>query len=40
MLDYYLWGDVKDKCYVDKAETIDAYKDNIREAIGTAAHNR
>ena len=25
---------VKDKCYADKAETIDALKDNIREAIG------
>ena len=24
---------VKDKCYADKAETIDALKDNIREAI-------
>ena len=23
-LDYYLWGDVKDKCYADKPETIDA----------------
>ena len=22
-LDYYLWGDVKDKCYADKPETID-----------------
>ena len=32
-LDYYLWGAVKDKCYADKAETIDALKDNIREAI-------
>ena len=32
--DYYLWGDVKDKCYADKPETIDALKDNIREAIG------
>ena len=30
-LDYYLWGAVKDKCYV---ETIDALKNNIREAIG------
>ena len=27
-LDYYLWG------YVDKPETIDVLKDNIREAIG------
>ena len=33
-LDYYLWGAVKDKCYADKPVTIDALKDNIREAIG------
>ena len=33
-LDYYFWGAVKDKCYADKPETIDALKDNIREAIG------
>ena len=33
-LDYYLWGAVKDKCYADKPETIEASKDNIREAIG------
>ena len=33
-LNYYLWGAVKDKCYADKRETIDALKDNIREAIG------
>ena len=33
-LDYYLWCAVKDKCYADKSETIDALKDNIREAIG------
>ena len=33
-LDYYLWGAFKDKCYTDKPETIDALKDNIREAIG------
>ena len=32
--DYYLWGAVKDKCYVDKPETNDALKDNIRAAIG------
>ena len=32
-LDYYLWGAVKDKCYPDKPEIIDALKDNIREAI-------
>ena len=31
--DYYLWGAVKDKCYADKPEIIDALKDNIREAI-------
>ena len=28
-LDYYLWGAVKDKCYADKPEIIDALKDNI-----------
>ena len=33
-LHYYLWGTVKDKCYADKLETIEALKDNIREAIG------
>ena len=33
LLDYYLWGAVKDECYADKPETIDALKDNIREAI-------
>ena len=32
-LDYYLWGAVKDKCYADKPETIEALKDNIRKAI-------
>ena len=32
-LDCYLWGAAKDKCYADKPETIDALKDNIREAI-------
>ena len=32
-LDYYLWGAVKDKCCADKPKTIDALKDNIREAI-------
>ena len=31
-LDYYLWGAVKDKCYDDKPNTIDALKDNVREA--------
>ena len=34
LLDYYLWGAVKDKYDADKPETIDALKDNIREAIG------
>ena len=34
MLDYYLLSAIKDKCYGDKLETIDAVKDNIREAIG------
>ena len=33
-LDYYLLGAVKDKCYADKPETIEALKNNIREAIG------
>ena len=33
-LDHYLWDAVKDKCYADKPETIDALEDNIREAIG------
>ena len=33
-LDYYFWGAVKDKYYADKPETIDALKDNIRQAIG------
>ena len=28
-----MWGAVKDKCYADKPETIDALKDNILEAI-------
>ena len=32
-LDYYLWDAVKDKCYADKLETINALKDNICEAI-------
>ena len=32
LLDYYLWGAVKDQCYADKPETIDALKANIREA--------
>ena len=33
-LHYYLWGTVKDKYYADKPDTIDALKNNIREAIG------
>ena len=33
-LGYYLYGAVKDKCYADKPEKIDALKDNIREAVG------
>ena len=32
-LHYYLCGAVKEKCYADKPETIDALKDNIRVAI-------
>ena len=33
-LDYYFWDAIKDKCYADKPETIDALKDYIREPIG------
>ena len=29
-----LWSAVKDKCYADKPDTIDALKRNIHEAIG------
>ena len=32
-LDYYLWSAVKDKCYANKPDTIDALKDTIRKAI-------
>ena len=32
-LDYYLWDAVKDQCYAVKPATIDALKNNIREAI-------
>ena len=32
-LDYNLSGAVKDECYTDKLETIDALKDNMREDI-------
>ena len=31
-LDYYLWDAVKDKCYADKPQLIDAIKGN--KAIG------
>ena len=31
---YYLWGAVKDKCYADKPDTIDALKDNSHQVIG------
>ena len=30
-LNYYMCGAVKEKCYADKPETIDALQDNIRE---------
>ena len=30
-LDYYLWDAVKDRCYADMPDTIDALKDNIGE---------
>ena len=33
-LDYYLWSAVKDKCYANKPETIEALKHNTRKAIG------
>ena len=33
-LDYYLRGAIKDKCYAEKPETVDALKDNFCEAIG------
>ena len=39
LFDYNLCSAVKDRCYADKLETINALKDNIREAF-TAAHNR
>ena len=32
-LDYYLWRNVKEKCYVDKPEKIGGLKDSIRQAI-------
>ena len=34
LLNYCLWATVEDKCYADKPKTIDALKNNIREAIG------
>ena len=33
LLDSFLWGADKNKCYADKRETIDALKDNVREAL-------
>ena len=33
-MDYYLWGNVKEKCYANKPERIDFLKHNIRKAIG------
>ena len=39
LLDYYLWGAVKDKCYADKSDTTDALKYNIREAIEKLGRN-
>ena len=33
LLCYYLCGSATYKCYADNPETIDALKDNIREAI-------
>ena len=40
--EYYLWGTVKDKCYADKPETIDAFKGQYswRHRWNIAAHNR
>ncbi|KYQ50666.1 hypothetical protein ALC60_06473 [Trachymyrmex zeteki] len=32
-LDYFLWGAVKDKCYANHPETIDALKHEIEVAI-------
>ena len=39
-LDYNLWDAIKDKCYANTPDTIDASKDNLSETIGAAAHNR
>ena len=38
-LDYYLWGVVKDECYTDKPEIIDALKYSIREGIYNVLKN-
>ena len=32
-LDFYLWGYVKSKCFVDKPATIEALEANITEVI-------
>ena len=32
-LDYFLWGAVKDKCYANHSETIEALKHEIEVAI-------
>ena len=32
-LDYFLWGTVRDKCYVNHPETISDLKHEIKEAI-------
>ena len=34
LLNYYLWGAVKDKCYADNPETTNALNYTIHEAIG------
>ena len=33
LLDYFLRGAIKEKCYADKLETIDRLGANIRDAI-------
>ena len=33
-MDYNLWAAVRDTCYADKTEIIDALKNNMRESIG------
>ena len=32
-LNYYLWGAVKDKCYANRPETIDALKNNTNKPL-------